>query len=227
VADDNDTREIRRGRIATALDGTRNTKEQIGLSELAKIWGVGKPAFVNVRDRISDFPDATMNGNTYLYPRKKALQALDRYERRNDARNDARGKRLAALVGGGIEESSLSIGELMKANQLRADLQEDRERQKLLVPKSQVQSTAAQVFTILQRGLNDLGTLVDPNGQFPPEIREAADKAGQDLLLRIHAKMRDMLAEDADRYNRPPPARSGDARARAAAPRSGRKPSVA
>ena len=217
----------RRGRITSALGATKGTREKITLEELAAIWGVGKPAFVNIRKTILDFPKPIVDGKTYHYPRRRAIEALERHEKRNDEKNDARGKRLAALVGIGDDLAHLSITDLMKANQLRADLQAERERQGMLVPRPKVQSTAAKVFTILQRALNDLGTLVDPNGQHAPEIREAADKAGQDLLLRIHAEMKDMLTSDDDRTTRPAPTGSGRSQPGANAPRRGGKSSLA
>lgn len=196
MADNEDTRRLRRDRIAEALR-TAKKGESIGLTELAKVWGVGKPAFVNVRDRIADFPAATQNGNVYVYPRLKALQALDRYERRADDATAAKQARLAKLVGVPMEDSRLSLSDLIKANQLQADIDNRIAAQKLIVPKAAVQSTAAKVFERLSRTLSDLGTVVDPNGQFTTEVRAAADKAGKELLLRIHADLKDMLSEDA------------------------------
>jgi hypothetical protein len=227
MADAPEVTTARRERIKAALAVTKGPKEKILLEELAAIWGVGKPAFVNLRKTILDFPKHDLDGKTFLYPRRRAIEALDRHERRDDEKNDAKGRRLAALVG--VEDAAVhfSITDLMKANSLRADLQAEREKQGLLVPRPKVQSTASKVFTILQRALNDLGTLVDPNGQHSPEIREAADKAGQDLLLRIHAEMKDMLTSDDDRTPGPAPTGSRSAKPRADGTRRGGKSSLA
>jgi hypothetical protein len=105
VADTQAKRQLRRNRIAEALASAVDG-ETIMLLELAKIWGVGKPAFVNERDRIPDFPPALIDGKTYLYPRIRALEVLDAWERRADAANAKRTDRLAALVGMELEDTA-------------------------------------------------------------------------------------------------------------------------
>jgi hypothetical protein len=220
VADTQAKRTLRRNRIAEALDSAVEG-ETIMLLELAKIWGVGKPAFVNERDRIPDFPPAVVDGKTYLYPRIPALERLDQWERRADAANAKRHDRLAALVGMELDESAFSITDLQKANQLRLDIEERMKAQGLLVSKAEMQKTAGKIAEILQRNLSALGTAVDPNGQFPPEVAKAADEAGERILLLIHAQMKDMLLKDAALLpTRPGRDGGGDARARGArAPR--------
>lgn len=204
MADTQAKRDIRRQRIAEA-QRTAAKGETIGLAELAKVWGVGKPAFVNTRDLIPSFPPATINGKEYLYPRIEALAALDAWERRADAANAQRADRIAALIGFKPDDDNLSISDLQKAYNLGVELEQRMIAQGQLVPRSEVNATAGKVFQLLSRFLSDLGTTVDPNGQFPPAVREAADKGGQDLLLRIHAEMRDMLTPHAQRTAPPSP----------------------
>lgn len=188
----------RRARLQTALDSAK-ANQTIELLELAKIWGVGKPAFVNVRNRIADFPTADVDGKTYRYPRKKALQALDRYERRHDAAAEDKAERLARLVGAdpAAGATAFSVSDLQKTSQLRVEMEQRMREQGMLIARADVQQTAGAVFEILSRALSALGTLIDPNGQKTPEERAALDKAGDDVLLRIHAQMRHLLAPDA------------------------------
>lgn len=202
----------RRARIETALAEAK-TGQTIELLELAKIWGVGKPAFVNIRDKIDPpFPAPTVDGKLYRYPRKKALQALDRWERRGDSAAAEKADRLARLVGADPETatSAFSISDLQKAHNLRIEMEARMREQGLLLARAEVQATAGKVFEILSRALSSLGTLVDPNGQWAPEDRAAADKAGEDLLLRIHAEMRHLLTPDAT-VSAPRPDRNGSA----------------
>jgi hypothetical protein len=223
VADTQAKRQLRRNRIAEALASAVDG-ETIMLLELAKIWGVGKPAFVNERDRIPDFPPALIDGKTYLYPRVRALEVLDAWERRADAANAKRTDRLAALVGMELEDTAFSISDLQKANQLRLDIEERLIAQGLLVAKTDMQRVAGKIAEILQRNLSALGTAVDPNGQYPPEVAKAADEAGERILLLIHSQMKDMLLSDAALFQtRPGRDGSADARARPARAPSKRK----
>lgn len=221
MADTQAKRVLRRNRIDEALE-TAVEGETIMLLELAKIWGVGKPAFVNERDRIPNFPAAIVDGKTYLYPRVKALEVLNAWERRADEANAKKTDRLAALVGFELDGSGISISDLQKSNQLRLDIEERLKAQKLLVAKPDMQQLAGKVFEILSRGLSALGTAVDPNGQFPPEVAKAADAAGEELLLRIHALMKDMLVSDAAVFATRSD-RDGDETPRTRAPRPPRK----
>lgn len=212
---------LRRNRLAEALS-TAVEGEHIMLLELAKIWGVGKPAFVNERDRIPDFPAALVDGKTYFYPRLKALKVLDAWERRADAANAKKQDRLAALVGMDLDDSAFSITDLQKANQLQLDLEERKKAQQLLVSKPDMQRVAGKVAEILQRNLSALGTAVDPNGQFPPEVAKAADEAGERILLLIHAQMKQMLVSDAA-LSQTQPDRDGGGAARTGKVRAPRK----
>jgi hypothetical protein len=223
VADTQAKRDLRRRRLAEAMS-TAVEGEHIMLAELAKIWGVGKPAFVNIRDTIPDFPGALVDGKTYFYPRVKTLGVLDAWERRGDVENAKKNDRFSALIGMELTDSTFSITDLQKANQLRLDIEERMKAQGLLVSKTEMQRTAGKIAEILQRNLSALGTAVDPNGQYPPEVAKAADEAGERILLLIHAQMKDMLVKDAALFEtRPGSDGSPDARARPARPSRKRK----
>lgn len=203
MADTQAKRDIRRERLRIALD-TAVEGETIKLDELAKVWGVGKPAFVNVRDRIDHFPAATIDGKTHFYPRLKALQSLDRWERREDANNADKNNRIAQLIG--VESAgaaTMSLSDLTKASALRAEMEERMRAQGQLVAFAKLQTTAGKVFELLSRGLSNMGTVMDPNGAWSSDDRERADKHGRALLLRLHGEMKDMLGPDADRTTRP------------------------
>lgn len=222
MADNQAKREIRRRRIAealrTAVDG-----EPIQLDELAKVWGVGKPAFVNIRDNIPGFPAAVIDGKKYLYPRVVALKVLEAWERRGDAANAAKSSRIAALIGmDHPPDSPLTISELQKANSLRIDLEDRLRQQRALVSMTEFSQLTGKMMEIISRGLANLGTAVDPNGQYPAEVAAAADTAGQEILLRLHALMKDTLTQDASLRATGSDRDGGDAR-RARPARSPRK----
>ncbi len=205
----------RRARIKEALR-TTTKGETITLDELTAVYGLtSKGAFVNIRNVITDFPDPQVSGKRHFYDRHLALQALDRFERRGDAVAAAKSDRIKALLGietGG--EALLNISDLQKASALRAEMEQRMKEQGLLIPVSEVQASYSRIFEILSRPLGNLGTVLDPNGLWPMEQRDAADKAGHEILLQLHAEVKDKLAPHAviTRPNRATKARKPAAR---------------
>lgn len=180
--------------------------DQLSLAELALIWGVGKGAFVNVRERMGGFPDPTPGpGNSLLYPAVDALKVMLEYETRADAAERERQTRAAAILGmrGGRgrrkkDEVHLPPSELLKLSRLRAEIEQRERDQGLYVLRSEVENLFGDVFGVQSEWLGQLSLKCDPNGLWDPEVRAAVDEAGRECLLLIHAELSDMLPEDAD-----------------------------
>lgn len=203
----------RRDQIKRAL---RRAKEgdRLKLEDLAAIWGVVKTRFVNVRGNMENttgFPTPIPDGNIFLYPAKEALQAMWAYETRDDAIDKQRNKKLDRILGRGEKAKgkggeifTLSIGEMAQASRLAAEIEEREREQGLFVPVADVAQAAGDVFSLFAEVLDDLDNRLDPNGILPADVRDRTRELGAELLLKVHAEMKDML--------------SGNARARSSQP---------
>jgi hypothetical protein len=198
----------------TAVDG-----ETITNNEMMNIWGVTKGRWTDIRNRIPDFPVPVTNGNVQFYPRVAALDRMWAHETRGDQVAATKAKRVAALLGVEQPDGAMpSLSDMQRASALRAEIETRMIAQGELVPRAQVRRLSSQIGEFLSRRLSSLGSVLDPNGKWSPEMREAADKAGQDWLLRMYADLRHMLEPDADAQ--PPDA--GEDRGRSAKSRAPR-----
>lgn len=201
----------------------------LSLAELALIWGIGKGAFVNIRNRMGGFPDAAPGPqNSLLYPALKALKVMLEHETRADAAEQERASRAAAILGmdgrkGGrrkADEVVLPPSELLKLSRLRAEIEERERTQGEYVKLADVRAQGARVYSVMSETLGQLSMKADPNGLWPPEVREAVDKAGRQQLLVVHRELSDMLGPDADSEpSRPSKSGNASSRARGASPR--------
>lgn len=181
--------------------------DKLALAECAIIWGIGKGAFVNVRNRMADFPDPEPGpANSLLYEARPAIQAMLNYETRADAEERERQARAAAVMGmkGGRgrrkkDEIFLPPSELLKLSRLRAEIEQREREQALYVKRREVEDMLGDIFGIQSEHLGQLSLKADPNGLWDPEMRAAVDAAGRDVLLLIHGKISHMLPKDADR----------------------------
>ena len=179
--------------LATATDG-----ETITNTEMMNLWGVTKGRWSDLRNRMPDFPMPIVSGGVQLYPRQTALERMWAWETRNDKTDKEKARRMAALLG--VDDFSgvlPSMSEMQKASQLRAEIEARMIAQGQLVRRGDVASLLARVFELQSKRLSSLGTLIDPNGAYPQELRDAADAAGNSLLMAMHGELKHMLGGDA------------------------------
>lgn len=195
--------------------------ETITNTEMMNIWGVSKGRWTDIRNNIPDFPTPIVTGNKQLYPRLASLDLMWAWETRGDQVAEVKKKRMAALLGvDEVDGSMPNLSDMAKASALRAEIETRMIAQGDLVPRAQVRRLSSQIGEFLSRRLSSLGSVLDPNGKWTPEARDAADKAGQEWLLRIYDEMKDMLAADAhaqpqgSRADRARPGQPGAPRAR-------------
>jgi hypothetical protein len=215
--------------LQAALKQFRKKGDTIALQDLATLWGVTKARFINLRAQIADFPEPVgKDGNALLYEAKPALEALLRYETRNDGVTAAKASKLAKILGataGEADDSLLPPSEMLALARARAEIQKQLLEQGTLVLFADVQETMAGVFGFLSNIHSKLSDSVDPNGRLPGPVRATLDRLGNDLLLRIYKDLNDMLADDVDRDASrtakagPKPNRPGSAKARRQRPK--------
>jgi hypothetical protein len=195
-------------------------RSRLKLGDCALIWNVTKPRFVSVRNQMPDFPDPVdKEGNEYIYPARKALQAMLRYEKRHEAVAARRAEMTAQIMGKGRREANaasagFSVNELAGMSRLANEVEEREINQGLYIPRAEVARVAGDVFSEISELLSRLSYKVDPSGRLPMATRVAIDTAGKEQLLKAGARMKDILEPDAQ-----------SARNRAAASRAG-KPRV-
>lgn len=191
----------RRGDLKSAAQRFKKG-ETISLEDLARLWGVSKARFINVRSDITDFPDPVgKQGNALLYNAKPVLETLLRHESRNDQLTAAKSSKVARILGaakGEEQEALLPASEMLSLARLGAETDKRRREQGELVRFTDVQETAGQLFGYLSNVLSTLSDSVDPNGRLPGPVRATMDGLGKDLLLRIYGELTDMLAGDAN-----------------------------
>lgn len=172
------------------------------LEDLARVWGVVKTRFVNIKNDITmtiGFP-AHVQGpnNTHLYPAKESLEKLLAYETRNDEVTTARQERAAAILGqnGKGKASAASLhnpNELATLSRLAAEI-EDRERdQRLYIPAAEVSAVGGEIFSLFSEFCGSLDNHVDPNGQLSADIRKRIRDGGHRTLMSIHERMKGLL----------------------------------
>lgn len=207
----------RRADLQAALAQFKTKRETVTLQELADLWGVSKPRFINLRAQIRDFPDDVgKDGNALLYQAKPAIEALLRYETRNDQATAAKATKIARILGSPApeQEGALPASEMLALARARGEIQKQLQDQGLLVKASEVQEIVGEVFGILSSTLGTLSDSVDPNGKLPGPTRSLLDQLGKDLLLRTYRHLDKVLGDvDGDTGSAAP------ARARPARPR--------
>lgn len=192
----------RRADLATALKRFKKG-EQISLQDLAFLWGVSKARFVNVRNEITDFPDPVgKQGNGLLYNAREAIEALVRHDKRNDQVIASKSSKVRRILGASAadaeEDAPLPPSEMLALARAGAEVDKRLREQGTLVKFSEVQEIASEVFGELSNVLSKLSDSVDPNGRLPGTVRTLLDGQGKDLLLRMYAKLNDMLDDHVD-----------------------------
>lgn len=198
----------------------------LSLDDLALIWGTAKSRFVTVRNQIPGFPDPILAPKemrlppkAFAYPARAAIEAMLAFANRHEDADRAKAERTAAILGqrrDGTDQAPLHrVNELQVLNRLAAEIEEREREQGLYIPRGDVAAIAGDVFSELSDFFATLSNKIDPHGELPPEVRDKVDELGSAELLRLHARMKDMLEPDAvtDR-NRDQAHRTGKTRAR-------------
>lgn len=174
--------------------------DEVTLVDLTALWGGTKANFSNVRAQITTmfgWP-APREGDrgTLFWPAKESYEQVLRYLSRNDEAAAQRAAKINALLGRDQDSdaSVLPVSELAQLSRVRAEIEERERQQGAYAPLADIAATAARVFGLMSSTLGTLEMQADPNGKWPTDVRKAVHKAGTDLLLRIHAEMKDMLS---------------------------------
>lgn len=220
----------RRADLQAALKQFKKT-ETISLEDLARLWGVTKARFVNVRNEIVDFPEPVgKQGNALLYQARPAIQALLDHEKRHDGLHASKSDKVRRILGAGRttdEDAPLPPTELLSLARAGAEVDKRLREQGLLVEFAKVQEVASEVFGEISAVLSKLSDVVDPNGKLPANVRALVDAGGKDALLRMYNRLNDMLGGNADRDPHPAtPDRAKPNRPRRARVRPGSKKGV-
>jgi len=197
----------RRDRLRRAL---RKVKpgDKWTLTEIAIVWGTTKQRFITVRKSIEDefgFPphEKAKSGNDHLFEAKPALEAMLAYETRNDVVKKDRQQRLSRMVEGTkkpvAESFAMPARELLEVNRLAREVEEREIQQRELISFAEVQRTVGIAFSKISTFINELPSILDPNGELPAEITARLDAKARDALLSLHAEIKGLLTQDVER----------------------------
>jgi hypothetical protein len=183
-------------------DQALQKNETITLEDLARLWGVSKARFINIRSDIADFPDPVgKQGNAILYePRRARAPAAPRNPQRS---GDGR-----PIVEGRADPRRRQGTAMTKTTRCRRRNAGARPRRRR-APTSACASRGAgsvhrrsagrvEVFGEISSTLSKLSDVVDPNGKLPSHVRDLVDGGGKEVLLRIYNRLNDMLGWNAD-----------------------------
>ena len=193
------------------------------LEHVALLWGTTKQRFVTVRNAMADFPDPLPGqGNKYIYPARRAIEAMISYETRHDDAAKLKAARAQAIIGprgkrakDDLATASHSVNELATLARMRAEIEEQEREQGLYAPIAETAAVAGEVFELISDFMSTLDNKMDPHGLWEPEFRSQVRAAGADALLQLHAKMKAVLSPDAKpRSSRTSSRRPSRARAR-------------
>jgi hypothetical protein len=220
----------RRADLEAALERA-GPKDVLRLEDFAKIWGTSKQNFVNTLreiEKLVDVPDYQPGPRgTHLYPARKMLQAMIRYEKRNDEVHANLAARARAIMGGpkrgkAPAEALLPISEMAQLSRVMAETEAREREQGLYIPVAEVQEVAGRVFGVMSAYLSELDAQVDPNGILSTDVRTLIRDGGRGVALNIHAEMKHMLNGDASPKSRNSP-RAGSSNGSARKSRAGRQ----
>lgn len=172
------------------------------LEDLAALWGVTKPRFVNKMKEFHYFPEfVEKDGNAYLYPARSCIQAMIDYLTKHQEATASRAKRLAALVGDdrftNQMNEGLPVADLARMNQLDAEVEQRQRDQGLWVHILDVQRVVGMAFSEISEFISNLSNAIDPHGHLPPGHRSLIDTNAHEQLLHLHANLKEMLSPDA------------------------------
>jgi hypothetical protein len=178
----------------------RRRKAVLSLDDLSILYGLTKPAFVNLRKTVEGFPDPSeRRGNSFWYPAYEAVSALLTYVERHEKTTKGRAKKFSDLVqptvnGHAFADEPLTAREQLQAYELRKLLIEEEVAQGVLHRADHCAAVSDRVFSLISSTFGSrLADALDPNGKWDPEVREALDKLGEKLTLQVYEQMKDML----------------------------------
>lgn len=176
-------------------------KDRISLGDLAALWGVTKPRFVNKRAEIAGFPDPiAIEGNANFYSTRDTIKAMIAFLERHQRQALDRQKRQARLLGNGVDAEALAQhtpAELATINRLATDLDVRERTQGLYMAVMDVQVVSGEIFSEISEFMSNLSNLIDPHGKLAAEIRKTIDIKAHEALLKLYSKMKALLSEDA------------------------------
>lgn len=194
-------------------------RDTIDLAGVAALWGVSKQRMVHKLKDVVDVPPYTVEGNRHLYPAKKFIQALINHIEGHEKASKARQARQRELIGGTASEieseEEFSVQELVRMNQLAADIEQREINQGKRCLMSDVEHSAAIIFTPISQLLSNLSKHIDPHGKIDAKIRAKIDEAAKKALLQCHADIKRELQADVEpETSRRAPGRTSQTRTR-------------
>lgn len=198
----------------------------LSLDEVSLLWGTSKARFVTVRNSMTGFPDPMpapkemrLAPKAFVYPARKAIDAMLAHATRHDDLDRAKAERTAAMMGERRAADSAMplhrINELQTINRMMAEMEERERQQGAYISANDVAAIAGEIFSEISEFFATLSNKIDPHGTVAADQRTRIDELARAALLRFHSRMKDMLEADAvPGRNRDQAGKPGKSRAR-------------
>lgn len=132
-----------------------------------------------------------------FYPRKTVSFLIAHFEAEVKSKA-AKAKRVRQIVGAegmGHVPEDYSIDDTIKMLRASTLIQEQRERQGQLIDGTKAAALFRDYHSIIQQSALRAGQEQDPNGRWPPDVRESFEDAMRSVLLAIERGGREVLAK--------------------------------
>lgn len=167
---------------------------------MARLLGMRWPALRDMCDTIEGFEDSGAfergsNGLKYEFCPVRTLWFLIDHFRAMAESEVAKADRVNAMIMGpdAAAARGIDLDDMRKILDLRARLDDARERSGELIDAKAVATTLNHVFSRMQEVALTAPQELDPAGQWEPQVRAHVDRAMQTVLLRQRAAARDAV----------------------------------
>lgn len=167
--------------------------ELLSAQPMAELLGVSWPALRAWSNEVEELTklDAFVRGGNGVEWAFRPIQTINALIAHFEAKQKAsvrRAQRVKKIVAGNALQGApedLSIDELTKMVRLSREIREEQVRQGELIEAAEARMAVMSFMSSIQEAALRAAQEQDPNGRWPPEIRESFEAATQNLLVAI------------------------------------------
>lgn len=179
--------------------------------DLATLYGVTPARLTTlIKNRFENFPPAERHGDkTHWYAARPAIMVMISYLEGSGKKKRAAAARAAAVMGRATEAAEAAppdqeelppMGpvELDRMASAATRIWRLQVEQGKYILTSLVRQEIRGMLAIVKREISGLPSVIDPNGELPPLMRERMVKRCREALNKIYEQLRTLLGDDED-----------------------------
>lgn len=168
---------------------------------MADLLSVGWPILRGWCNDVAGFAESKAfvpggNGIEWVFRPLVTIRFLKAHFQRELNAKTARARRVRQIIGGGALKDipeDYTLEEMGKMIRLSTEIQSQKERQGQLVDGEGAAASFRIYHSTIQQAVLRAGQEQDPNGRWPPEIRESFENALRSVLLQVERAGTDCL----------------------------------